>query len=109
SHLILDFFSKKNYVLLIEEMQNDPTRLKIRAKLKREYFLETRMNQKSNTLSFCLLKDEKRIWGLDYDVLRDWHIHPFENPDSHLNISPKTLPEILEIFHSIMEELYSKE
>ena len=103
---VMEFFSSLDYILLIEEIQNDPTRLKIKAKLKKEYFLEARMNQKSNTISFCLLKDGDRIWGLDYDILRDWHIHPLNNPESHLKISPKTLKEILELFHSVMQEIY---
>jgi hypothetical protein len=102
---VMEFLSSMDYVILIEELQNDPTRLKIKVNLKNDYILEIRNNQQSSTLSFCLLKNQERLWGLDYDFIRDWHIHPIDNPNKHIKISPKTIKEILNILNLVVREV----
>ncbi len=48
------------------------------------------------TTAFALIEDEQRIWGVDYDDLRGWHVHPVGDPDQHRDIDPMTPGEIVE-------------
>jgi len=55
--------------------------------LKKNNFLDVYFNKLTQTIAFALIKDKKRIWGIDRDNIRDWHIHPFGNPEDH-NLTP---------------------
>ncbi len=39
-------------------------------------------NAQTKKYSFALIKENKRIFGMDNT--KGWHVHPFENPDSYL-------------------------
>ncbi|WP_251964099.1 hypothetical protein [Salinibacter ruber] len=49
-----------------------------------------------STTAFALIEDEQRIWGVDYDDLRGWHVYPVDDPDQHRDIDPMTPSEIVE-------------
>ena len=45
--------------------------------------------------AFALIEREKRIWGIDYDNMRGWHLHPLDNSEGHRNIDPMNIQEIV--------------
>ncbi len=42
-------------------------------------FLEFYFNEKTGTMAFALIEEQRRIWGIDRDNIRGWHLHPREN------------------------------
>lgn len=58
-------------------------------------FLNFYFNEVTGTMAFALIDDSKRIWGIDYDNLRGWHLHPIEKPETHIVIEPATVAEII--------------
>ena len=48
--------------------------------LQNDMFLEVYYNAVTKTMAFALIKDQRRIWGIDRDNIRDWHIHPLNDP-----------------------------
>jgi len=63
--------------------------------LENNFFLQVYFNARTETIAFALIKEEKRVWGIDFDSIRGWHLHPVENPDDHVIIEPKTIREII--------------
>lgn len=93
-----------DFVESISFSYNTEMSVKGRVILQKNYILEVRfteMGQKySFTLSFTLLLNNERIWGLDKDNRIGWHIHPLDNPKAHEPIEPKSVSEIISIFES---------
>ena len=69
--------------------------IKGRVFLENNFFLQVYFNARTETTAFALIKEEKRAWGIDFDSIRGWHLHPVENPDDHVIIEPKTIKEII--------------
>ncbi|MCS4142570.1 hypothetical protein [Salinibacter ruber] len=67
-----------------------------RVLLKQDRFLQVYFNEETGTTAIALIEDEQRIWGVDYDDLRGWHVHPVDDPDKHRDIDPMTPSEIVE-------------
>ena len=63
--------------------------------MENNFFLQVYFNERTKTTAFALLKEEKRAWGIDFDSIRGWHLHPVENPEDHLIIEHKTIKEII--------------
>lgn len=61
----------------------------------REYYIFINIFFNSETLkySFALVKYNHRIYGADNT--RNWHIHPFDNPESHEDSSEISLKDFL--------------
>ena len=38
----------------------------------------------------------KRIWGIDFDNLRGWHVHPLRDLEAHRKTDEKTIDEIID-------------
>ena len=73
-----------------------PTRTcAINNSLENNFFLQVYFNAQTETTAFALIKEDKRAWGIDFDSIRGWHLHPVENPDDHLIIETKTIKEII--------------
>lgn len=66
-----------------------------RAYISEDKFLNFYFNEETDTLAFALIDKEERIWGIDRDSLRGWHLHPLEDPDSHIGVEPMTISEII--------------
>ena len=77
------------------DFQTEVFILKGRAILKKNRFLQVYFNELTGTTAFALIEQEKRIWGIDFDNMRGWHVHPLENSKDHSNISPKSIEEIV--------------
>jgi len=75
--------------------------------LKDKMFLEVYYNELTETIAFALIKEEKRIWGIDKDKIRDWHIHPFDAPQSHELIQPLSILEVVLKLKEVWENIKS--
>jgi hypothetical protein len=58
-------------------------------------FLRFYYNSQTGTLAFALIENEQRIWGIDYDNRRGWHLHPVDDPTAHQAISSMSVGEII--------------
>ncbi|MDY6863908.1 MAG: hypothetical protein SV062_13095 [Thermodesulfobacteriota bacterium] len=63
--------------------------------LKKERILHVYFNEITKTTAFALIEEDKRIWGVDFDNIRGWHLHPVENPESHQTVNSMTIEEII--------------
>lgn len=71
----------------------------------RDTFLRFYYNSVTGTTAFALIRGRRRVWGLDYDNRRGWHLHPFGAPDEHVSINPATLPQIIEQLRPVLLRL----
>ena len=78
------------------DIQREVFIVKGRVILKKNRFLQVYYNEKTGTTAFALIDCGKRIWGVDCDNIRGWHIHPLKNPDSHINTDSMTINEIIQ-------------
>ncbi len=69
--------------------------LKGRIILKNDLYLQVYYNEKTGTTAYALIKNKSRIWGIDFDNLRGWHLHPIDDPNSHQEIPPKSIKETI--------------
>jgi hypothetical protein len=69
--------------------------LKGRIFLQKGRFLQVYYNELTGTTAFALIEQGKRIWGIDYDKMRGWHLHSLDNPDLHKNIDSVTIKQII--------------
>lgn len=47
-------------------------------------------------MAFALIEGKKRIWGIDSDSIRGWHIRPKNAPETHVDIEPQSVSEIIQ-------------
>lgn len=76
-----------------------------RVLLEESRFLQVYFNERTGTMAFALLEEEKRIWGVDYDDLRGWHVHPVSSPEEHRDTGPMTPPEVVEALADAWDQL----
>ncbi len=65
-------------------------------------FLEFYFNERTGTTAFALIRNRNRIWGIDRDSIRGWHLHPLENPREHVEIERLSVSEVVERLKSIL-------
>lgn len=65
-------------------------------------FLRVYFNETTGTIAFALISDQQRVWGVDYDNRRGWHLHPVENPTEHMMIAPLSISEIVSLLQGIL-------
>ena len=87
------------------DFQTEVFILKGRAILKKNRFLQVYFNELTGTTAFALVEQEKRIWGIDFDNMRGWHLHPLENPEGHYNIAPKSIEEIVKALAEVWSSI----
>jgi len=66
-----------------------------RAFLRGGMFLAFYYNQETGTQAFALVKGSRRVWGIDYDSIRGWHLHPVEDPAQHVMIKPQSVSAVI--------------
>ena len=59
-------------------------------------FLAFYYNQVTGTQAFALVRNEQRIWGIDYDSLRGWHEHPLGQAEQHIILEAQTMVSIIQ-------------
>lgn len=67
-----------------------------RANFSEDLFLAFYYNQKTGTQAFALVRNDERIWGMDYDNLRGWHEHPIQNPELHVVLEAQTVVSVIQ-------------
>lgn len=58
-------------------------------------YLHFYFNAQTGTTAFALIYANQRVWGIDYDKRRGWHLHPLGAADRHEPTSPKSIQEII--------------
>ncbi|MCB1191341.1 MAG: hypothetical protein H7A23_05145 [Leptospiraceae bacterium] len=76
---------------------------RIKVKVKDALSIYIFYNQKTGTLSYALLNQYRRIWGIDCNDPVGWHEHTFENPEGHILIKPKNVYEVIRKLHTILQ------
>lgn len=74
------------------------------AHVREELFLRFYFNEDTGTIAFALIEKQQRIWGIDYDNRRGWHLHPADNPTDHLGIEPLSVPDIIARLQDVLLE-----
>lgn len=66
-----------------------------RAFISNNLFLAFYYNEMNDTQAFALVKAAKRIWGIDFDHVRGWHLHPLDAPYTHIPVEPQSVEAII--------------
>jgi len=99
---LLEALTKIEGIQSVSVHAEGPT-VKGQAFLSKEKFLAFYYNQMTGTQAFALVDKNKRIWGIDYDNMRGWHIHSVEAPERHQRIEKQTITQIIEKFGWIVQ------
>ena len=65
------------------------------AYVQEDLFLRFYFNAVTGTIAFALIEKQQRIWGLDYDNRRGWHLHPVDNPKDHVRMDAMSVSDIV--------------
>lgn len=104
---VLEALSKLDFVENVD-FKTDVFVLRGKVFLDKEQFLQIYVNDRTGTIAFALVEKDKRIWGIDFDSLRGWHLHPMDNPDGHVIIKPQSIEEIVAVFADAWNACSSK-
>ena len=77
---------------------------KIKAVIEKDTFINIFYNAETAKYSFALIKNNQRIFGVDNT--KKWHIHTFEEPESHLESGSISLLDFLKILESNKDKWY---
>jgi hypothetical protein len=94
----LDFVDKVDF-------QREVFIIKGRVLLQKNRFLQVYFNEMTDTMAFALIEGERRIWGIDFDRMRNWHLHPVDNPEDHIQSHPMNVETILSHLSAVWEIL----
>lgn len=92
------FASYKTEILLQSEKS-----LKANFRFSSKLFLAVRYNSRNGRMDFALIKNNRRIFG--YDNLKQWHVHPYENPDEHVPCEKPGIDKIIADVKSITDKI----
>ena len=97
NQFLLSLLSALSTLEFVEKVdfQTEVFVLRGRVILKKNRFLQVYFNELTGTTAFALIEQEKRIWGIDFDNMRGWHLHPLDNSEGHRNIDPMDIQEII--------------
>jgi hypothetical protein len=101
---LLDALADQPFVRSVD-LDTEAVVVKGRVLLDDDRFLQIYFNERTGTTAFALIEEEQRIWGMDYDDLRGWHVHPVGNPNQHRDIVPMTPSEIVDALADTWERL----
>lgn len=73
--------------------------------LKEDRFVEIYYNELTGTLAFALIEKAKRIWGIDRDRIRGWHVHPLRDSEKHVETRSLSVTEIIRELTRVWENL----
>ena len=92
---LLDALANRPFVQSVD-LETEAIVVRGRVLLERDRFLQVYFNEETSTMAYALIEDEQRIWGIDYDDFRGWHVHPIDQPDQHRGVDPMTPSEVVE-------------
>lgn len=102
--LLLEELSRLDFVEKVD-IQTEVFILKGRVILNKNRFLQVYFNEVTETIAFALIENDLRIWGIDFDKIRGWHLHPLKNPECHINTEKRTIKEIIKDFKEAWKSL----
>jgi hypothetical protein len=70
--------------------------------VREDVYLRFYSNETTNTMVFALIAEQQRVWGIDYDNRRGWHIHPVDSPTNYVKIDGSSVPEIVSQLEKII-------
>ena len=71
----------------------------------KQCFLRFYYNEVTGTLAFALIKQQHRVWGIDFDNRRQWHVHPLESPEKHRPIDPLSVADVIKRLQDVLLDL----
>jgi hypothetical protein len=74
------------------------------AHVRDDLFARFYFNESSGTIAFALIEKQQRIWGIDYDNRRGWHLHPAHDPAHHVGIDPLSVSDIVLRLQTVLLE-----
>lgn len=60
-----------------------------------DLFLRFYFNERTGTVAFALIENGTRIWGIDRDNRRGWHVHTADAPELHMVLRPLSVAQII--------------
>jgi len=107
NHFLVDLLHSLSLLDFVEkvDLQTEVFILRGKAILTKNRFLQVYFNELTGTTALALIENSTRIWGVDYDNLRGWHLHPGEHPDAHKNISPQSVEEMIFALREVWQQL----
>ena len=94
-HALLEVLKDRPFVQSVD-LDTEAVVVRGRVLLAEDRFLQVYFNERTGTTAFALIEDEQRIWGVDYDDLRGWHVHPVDHPTRHEEVEPMSPHEVVE-------------
>lgn len=87
--------SEYSFIQRLEILLLDEPVAKIKAEVVDNIFINIFYNAETLKLSFSLINGNRRIFGADN--LMNWHMHPFENPELHVETAAVSLADFLDV------------
>lgn len=92
------------FIQSVEEIDHTDISLSLRLHIRQGLFVQLFLGTRSDSLYFALIENERRIFGIDREQ-NQWHMHPFEEPDTHLPLTQGLEPKPLLTFLARVEDL----
>lgn len=104
---VIELCSKNDFIREIEILLLDEPVVKVKAVISGDTFVNAFYNSETEKYSFALIRGNRRIFGADNT--RKWHIHPFENPDSHIETTSVSFSAFLGMLSSDKDKWFVPE
>ena len=88
----------------VEELSRIDHTVVMRLNIQPGTFINAYLSERSDTLSFALIKDEQRIFGIDRED-DEWHMHPYGESGQHEPLPQGLEPKPLLRFLAKVEQL----
>jgi hypothetical protein len=88
----------------VEKLSQTAHTLVLRLNIQPGIFVNVFLSERSDSLSFALIKDDQRIFGIDRDGDL-WHMHPYGASDRHEPLPQGLEPKPLLRFLARVEQL----
>jgi hypothetical protein len=98
--IVKSFFAKDQFWFIeaVEVIERTDSTITIHFTINTDLFIQIFLSERSSRLSFALIGKSGRLYGRDREH-NFWHMHPFENPESHEStpegMSPKPVVQFL--------------
>ena len=95
------------FVKLLEVTQYTDRVLLLRLHIRSGLFVQAFLSEVSGSLYFALIEGDRRIYGIDREA-GEWHVHPYEAPDTHEMLCEGLEPKPLLTALARIEQIFLK-
>lgn|SRR5574341_161570 len=92
---VIGHCSSRAFIRGVEILLLDEPVVKIKSVIDDKTHISIFFNADTVKYSFALIKNDRRIFGADN--VGGWHVHPFEDPESHQDSDEITFTRFLDI------------